>query len=231
MREKHTPHEVLKKLQEKGKLENREGMARFGIDTSTAYGVSMPDIRSIGSTIIKDHQLAEELWQCGIHEARILASLVDISKEVTREQMDRWVSDFSSWDVCDQVCGNLFDRTSHAESALRDWASDKREFVKRAAFALVAWRAVHLKNATDDIFLAYLPLIETAAGDDRNFVRKAVNWALRQIGKRNRSLHAPALELSNKLANLDIRSARWIGQNAAKELNDPKIKTRLGIRN
>jgi 3-methyladenine DNA glycosylase AlkD len=155
--------------------------------------------------------------------------LVDKPQWVTREQMERWVADFNSWDLCDQVCSNLFDKTPHAHDKAVQWAGDEREFVKRAGFTLMACRAVHDKQAPDDTLESYLPLIRHEAHDPRNFVRKAVNWALRQIGKRSASLHGPCLDLAHELAGSDDRAARWIGKDAVKELESDAVKQRLGL--
>ncbi len=228
IRQTKSASQLLAELEMFSIPENRLGMARFGIDVSSALGVLVPNIRSVGKSVVKNHVLAEELWQTGIHEARILASLIDIPAEVTRDQMDRWANDFNSWDVCDQVCGNLFDRVIFAERAISDWHQDEREFVKRAAFAMIAWRAVHLKNAPDALFEAYLPLIEAASNDNRNFVRKAVNWALRQIGKRNIVLHISALNVASRLAASSDGASRWIGSNAVRELDNAALVARLG---
>ena len=227
-RRPRTRDELVAELRALGSDRNRAGMARFGIETASAFGVPVTAIRAIGRTIRHDHDLAETLWATGYHEARILASLVDKSQWVTRDQMDRWAADFNSWDLCDQVCGNLFDRTPFTHGKIVQWAGDEREFVRRAAFATIAWRAVHDKAAPDDGLLAYLPLIERHSADPRNFVRKAVNWALRQLGKRSAGLHAPCLALAKRLAESDDRTARWIGKDAAKELEKPEIRARLG---
>ncbi len=220
---------ALDKLRQKSNYENRTGMARFGIDTAKALGVAMPDIRSIGKSIQKDHLLANALWESDIHEARILASLVDHPEWVTREQMDQWALDFNSWDLCDQVCGNLFDKSDYAPEKIIAWSTRSEEFVKRAAFALIAWRAVHDKKAPDEPFLAYLPIILKASDDPRNFVKKAVNWALRQIGKRSASLYVPALETAVKLVESKNATASWIGRDAVKELDSTKMRERLGL--
>ncbi|MCP4182638.1 MAG: DNA alkylation repair protein [Hyphomicrobiales bacterium] len=229
VRTAHSIDLAVEKLRGKSKPENRAGMARFGIDTTKALGVSMPNIRSIGNSIQKDHLLAQELWESKIHEARILASLVDHPKWVTSEQMERWASDFNSWDLCDQVCGNLFDKSPYAHEKIVAWSTRSEEFVRRAAFALIAWRAVHDKNSPDETFLAYLPIILTASDDPRNFVKKAVNWALRQIGKRSALLYVPTLETAVKLAESENATARWIGRDAVKELDSAKMQQRLGL--
>ena len=205
------------------------GMARFGVDTEYAIGVSMPEIRAIGASTVKSHDLAEELWATGLHEARILASIVDEPRLVTKEQCDRWALDFNSWDIVDQVCGNLFDRTQHANQLAHEWSEREEEFVKRASFALIAWMAVHRKKDPDELFLDYLPLIDREADDPRSFVRKAVNWALRQIGKRSAFLHSPAVKLALELASDDDATRRWIGSDAVKELQSDKIRARLSL--
>lgn len=229
MRQPKSAKDIRAELDAVSVPENRAGMARFGIDVSKALGVSMPNIRHIAQTTVKDHALALALWQSDIHEARILACLVDEPVKVTRSQMDEWVADFQSWDVCDQVCGNLFDRLPMAEAALRDWCKDEREFVRRAGFAMIAWRAVHLKKEPDTTFLGYFPLIRAGAIDTRNFVRKAVNWALRQIGKRNAALYHPALELARELAAHESASAKWIGKDAVKEFESPAVRKKLAV--
>lgn len=204
-------------------------MARFGIEIGSALGVTMPEIRAIASSTSKDHDLAEQLWQSGFHEARILASLIDKPQWVTRDQCERWAKDFNSWDVVDQACGNLFDKTPFADDLVMQWSKRDEEFVKRAGFVLIAWMAVHLKKPPDSDFLSYLPIIEREAHDPRNFVKKAVNWALRQIGKRSAELHAPALALAQKLAASSDPAQRWTGKDAAKELDSEKMRQRLGL--
>ena len=222
--------ELIGCLKAEAKEENRAGMVRFGIPADKALGVPKPAIRAIARQTRKDHALALELWKVGILEARILASLVAEPAKVTRAQMEDWVCDFDSWDICDQVCGNLFDRVAAAEEAIRDWHMDEREFVRRAAFSTIAWRAVHQKKLPDETFLAYLPMIEAASNDSRNFVRKAVNWALRQIGKRSLRLNAAALDVSRKLAASTGKTASWIGRDAEKELENGRLIERLQSR-
>ena len=218
---------ILAELKSLGSEENRSGQARFGINTKRAYGVSIANLRPIARRLKRDHDLAAGLWATGVHEARILAAYVDEPAKVTPAQMNAWVADFDSWDLCDQVTSNLFVRTPHVETKIAKWAKDRREFVRRAAFALLAAYTVHGKSVPDAAFLKFLPLIEKHATDPRNFVRKAVNWALRQIGKHSLALHAPALSLAEKLAASDDKTARWIGKDAAKELSDPKQIARL----
>jgi 3-methyladenine DNA glycosylase AlkD len=178
----------------------------------------MPVIRAAAKKYKKQHELAQGLWETGIHELRIMAALVDDYKKVTPQQMDAWVKDFNSWDLCDQVCSNLFEKTEFVGMKIRDWAPREEEFVRRAAFALLASHAVHLKKAPDDYFRTYFPLIEEAATDERNFVKKAVNWALRQIGKRNQALNKDACRVAERLLDSSSKSARWIAKDALKEL-------------
>ena len=169
------------------------------------------------------------MWQADIHETRLIASMIDIPAEVSEDQMERWVIGFNSWNICDQTCGELFDRTPFTTKIIHQWATREEEFVKRAAFALIAWQAVHNKKMPGEDFLEYLPIIQQASDDPRNFVKKAVNWALRQMGKRSVLLHARALALSEKLAASDDKTARWIGKDAAKELSSDKMLKRLGL--
>lgn len=202
-------------------------MARFGINPDRALGVRIPDLRRLAREIGTDHGLALALWRIGIHEARILASMVDDPARVTERQMERWVRDFDSWDLCDQVCGNLFDRTRFARRKAREWTVRDEEFVKRAAFALVAWMAVHDRGADDRFFVGFLPLIERHATDGRNFVKKSVNWALRQVGKRNRSLNRAAVQVARRLSRSEDRAARWVGTDALRELTGQAVRERL----
>jgi 3-methyladenine DNA glycosylase AlkD len=221
---------LLAELAALGSAENRAGMARFGINTDDAFGVSMTTLRPLARRHRRDHDLALALWKTGKHEARILAALIDDPKEVTPEQMDEWTADFDSWDLCDQACMKLFAATPFVARKAKQWAKDEREFVRRAAFALIAGYTVHAKKAPDEEFLPFLDLIERHADDGRNFVKKAVNWALRQIGKRSPTLHKPALRLAEKLAASDDRTARWIGRDAVKELTDPEQLDRIAAR-
>ncbi len=207
--------------------ENVAGMARFGINPDGTLGISVADLRKIARELGRDHDLAEALWQSGIHEARILGVLVDDPKQVTEEQAERWVVDVDSWDVCDQLCMGLLRKTPFAHAKAKSWCRRKETFVRRAGFALIATLAVHDKKAPDKTFAAYLPLIRRAATDERNFVKKAVNWALRQIGKRNPPLNAAALALAEELVAMDDKTARWIGRDAGRELTSDAVKARL----
>ena len=207
-----------------------KGMAKFGINPTNTLGVSIPKLRGIGKWIGRDHDLALRLWDSGIHEARILASLVDNPEQVDEEQMDRWVENFDSWDICDQVCSNLFDKTVLAHRKAKEWAGREEEYVKRAGFVLMATLAVHDKSAGNRDFEVFFSLIKAKSTDERNFVRKAVNWALRQIGKRNLALNRKAIALAKEIQKLDSRSARWVASDALRELNDEKTIIRLRTR-
>jgi 3-methyladenine DNA glycosylase AlkD len=205
----------------------KPGMARVGISVDRALGVSIPQLRATAKRIGRDHDLAQALWTTKIHEAQILASMIDEPALVTREQMEEWVADFASWDVCDQVCGNLFGATPHAYTVARAWVRRPEEFVRRAGFTLIAERAVRDKAASDDVFLRFLPVIHRGATDERNYVKKAVNWALRQIGKRNMTLNAAAIAEAERLLELDSRSAKWIARDALRELKSEAVLRRL----
>jgi len=220
--------DILAQLEALGSAANRAGMARFGIHTERAYGVSVTALRQLARPHRNDHALALALWQTGMHEARILASIVDDPARVTARQMDAWVKEFDSWDLCDQCCINLFCRTPFAHDKAQAWSRSAREFTRRAGFALMAALAVHDKDAADAAFLAYLPLIAEAASDERNFVKKAVNWALRQIGKRNARLYKAANAMAAKLAARDNQTARWVGKDALREFALPEWHAKFG---
>jgi 3-methyladenine DNA glycosylase AlkD len=218
---------ILAELTARANPDNVAGMARYGISSAGTLGVSMPAVRDIARRAGRDHALALQLWASGLHEARILAALVDDPKQVSLAQMDRWAADFDSWDVCDQVCSNLFDRTPYAYDCAARWAERPEEFVRRAGFVLMAALAVHDKKADDARFEAFYPLIRRAAGDARNFVKKAVNWAIRQIGKRSRRLNASAIALAEDIRLTESKPARWIATDALRELTSPKTQARL----
>ena len=203
------------------------GMARVGINVDRALGISIPDLRALGRRYGPDDELALDLWRSGIHDARILASMVDDPAEVTREQMEEWVGGFDSWDLCDQVISNLFDLRPFAISVVRAWTKRPEEFVKRAGFAMIAAHTVHDRTAPDRTFSAWFPAIRRGATDDRNYVKKAVSWALRQIGKRNLELNAAAVAEAETLAMSDIPSARWVGRDALRELQGDETQRRL----
>jgi 3-methyladenine DNA glycosylase AlkD len=193
-------------------------MARYGINSKGTLGVPMPVLRKLAKEAGRNHELAAQLWASGIHEARILATLIDDPALVTGRQMDRWARDLDSWDVCDQACQNLFRFTPRAFAKAAKWAGARREFVRRAGFSLMAGLAVKARAASDAQFEAFFPLIAEAAVDDRNMVKKAVNWALRQIGKRNSTLCAKAIATAQVIANRDSRAARWVAADALREL-------------
>jgi len=217
--------EIVEILKEKSKPDNLAGMKRFGINTSKALGIPIPELRKLAKVIKKDHELALGLWETSFHEARILASMIDDPALVTREQLDNWVQDFYSWDLCDQVCGNLFDRTPFAIEKATAYSEREEEFVKRAGFVLMAEYAVHHKKAGDEIFIIFLQIIEREACDDRNFVKKAVNWALRQIGKRNAVLRTYAIESANRILSKECKAAKWIASDALNELSRKAAQT------
>ncbi len=219
--------EIIRKLKSKRNPRNVAGMARFGINPKNTLGISVPVLRSMAKSIGTDHALALKLWASGIHEARLLAAFVDDSARVTDAQIERWVIQFDSWDVCDQCCGNLFDRTPFAYRKAVEWSKRMPEFQKRAGFALMAYLAVHDRGARDSAFEKFFPLIARGSMDERNFVKKAVNWALRQIGKRNLYLNRAAIKTASEIAKLDSKSARWIAADALRELNNAPVQKRL----
>ncbi len=219
--------EVMTLLRDHANPDHAAGMRRFGIAGAQVLGVSVTTLRKLARPYRRDHALALALWDTGVHEARILASVVDDPNLVTEAQMERWVADLDSWDVCDGCCGNLFDRTPFAFAKAAEWSARHREFEKRAGFALMAWLAVHDKRATDDAFLPLLTIIEREAGDDRNFVRKAVNWALRQIGKRNRLLNMAAITTAERIAAQETKAAQWVASDALRELRSEAVQRRL----
>jgi 3-methyladenine DNA glycosylase AlkD len=210
---------------------NVAGMARYGISSVGTLGVPVYILRRVARSTVKEtgrnHAMAQALWNSGIHEARILATLIDDPALVTARQMDLWARDIDSWDVCDHACHNLFRYTPRAFAKAAQWARAKREFVRRAGFSLMAGLAVKAKDATDEQFEAFLPLIAEAASDDRNMVKKSVNWALRQIGKRNRRLHKLAIAAAEEIRRQDSRSARWIAADASRELRNPATVARI----
>ena len=219
--------DVLERLKTLANPEAVKGMARFGINPENTYGISIPNLRQIAKEVKTDHTLAGELWASGIHEARILAGMIDDPHMVTSEQMERWVRGFDSWDVCDQCCMNLFKKAGFAYQKAIEWSSSDAEFVKRAGFVMMACLAVGDKKADDGQFETFLPVIKKESSDNRNFVKKAVNWALRQIGKRNRYLNGRAIETAREVQNMDSASARWIASDAIRELTSAAVQRRL----
>jgi 3-methyladenine DNA glycosylase AlkD len=218
--------DAVAELRRRADPSRKPGMARVGIDVSRALGASIPDVRAVAKRCGTDHDLALELWLTGIHEARILAALVADPAMLTEAQMERWVVDLSSWDLCD-FAADLFSRSPAGRRTIRSWARRPEGFVKRCAFSMIARRAVWAKEAPDREFLRYLPLVRRAATDPRNEVKKGVSWALRQIGKRNRALHAAALEETERILTLASASARWIARDALRELGSERTRSRL----
>ena len=213
-----TRAQILAILEQHANAQAVQSMAKFGSRPAHALGISIPTLRKIARETGRNHSLAIELWSTGIHEARILASMIAEPQLVSPHQMEDWVNDFDTWDVCDQVCGNLFDKTPYAYQKAVEWCHRELEFVRRAGFVMMAELAVHDKQAPDEAFLPFFPLIQQYAIDERNFVKKAVNWALRQIGKRNSNLRVLAIERAETIAQIDSKAARWIAKDALKEL-------------
>jgi 3-methyladenine DNA glycosylase AlkD len=206
------------------------GMARYGIRTDHAVGVTVTELRRLARGLRPDHELAAALWTSGVHEARILASLVDDPSRVTEAQMDAWVAVLDSWDVCDAVCGNLFDRTPFALDKAVEWVEREPEFERRAGFATMAWAAVHRKDLPDRAFAELLPTTHAASTDDRTYVKKAVSWALRQIGRRSPGLNAKAIRTAEQIGRIDAGSSRWIARDALRELRSDGVQARLRAR-
>ena len=219
--------EVLQWLERRGTQRDVDAMARYAIVAKHAYGVKMSTLLGLKKTIGKDHALATELWESGWYEARLLAALIGDPERVTKRQMNAWAAGFENWADCDTVCFHLWDRTPFAKQKARQWSASPRELVKRGGFVLMACLALHRSDVADEDLLAFLPLIEKGARDERNFVKKGVNWALRAIGRRNRALHAAALKVATRLAESKESAPRWVGKDALRELSSPKVKARL----
>ena len=217
-------------LEKRSTPRDRENLARFGITADKAFGVSMANIQVLAKRLGRNHELAAALWDTGWYEARLLTAFVDEPARVTAAQMDRWCRDFDNWGICDTLCFCLFDRTPHAWAKVADWSDKRGEFVKRAAFALLASLAGHDKTAGDERFVESLGLIERAAGDERNFVKKGVSWALRRIGRRNAALNAAAVTVARRLSVSPEAAARWVGRGALKELTSPAVARQLAAR-
>jgi len=218
---------VLERLRSKARPDQLEGMARYGMAVERRLGVSVPDMRKMAKELGHDHNLALELWKTGIAEAKIIAAMISDPKKLTERQMEDWVKDINSWDVCDQVCMNLFEKVPFAWKKIIDWSEREEEFVKRTAFALIACLAWHDNKARDEEFIELLPVIMRGATDERNFVKKAVNWALRNIGKRNLNLNKAAIHTAREIQRLDSKAAHWIASDAIRELESDAVQTRL----
>jgi 3-methyladenine DNA glycosylase AlkD len=219
--------ELIRRLKRLSNPKNVEGMKRFGINPHNTLGIPIPVLRNMAKETGRDHAIALDLWSSGIHEARILASMIDDPDAVTEKQMGSWVKDFDSWDDCDQVCMNLFSKTRFAYAKAAEWSAREEEFVKRAGFALMACLAWGDKKADDKRLGEFLPIIKKASTDERNFVRKAVNWALRQIGKRNPVLNKRAIATAKLIQKTDSKSARWVASDALRELEGAAVQRRL----
>jgi len=218
--------EVLKRLEVEAKSDQLAGMARYGIVVEKRLGVSIPELRKIAKELGKNHDIALELWKTGISDALILASMIGEPEKLTEEQMEEWVKDFNSWDVCDQVCNNLFNKHPLVWKKILDWSKREEVFVKRAAFALLSSLAVHNK-APDEKFIDFLPVIKREAVDNRNYVKKAVNWALRNIGKRSLNLNKSAINVAREIHQIDSKASRWIASNAIRELESNAVQKRI----
>ena len=219
--------EILKKLKKLSNPKSLAGMARFGIKPKDALGISIPKLRKLAKEIGRNHKLALQLWKTGVHEARILAGMIDEADKVTQKQMDVWIKGFDAWDICDATCQNLFDKTPYAFNKAVEWTKRASEYEKRAGFALMACLAWHDKKASDNKFIKFFPDIKRGSTDDRNYVKKAVNWALRQIGKRNVNLNKKAIEVAQKIQRMESKPARWIANDALRELKSEAVQKRL----
>jgi len=220
-------NEIIREMKKLSNPENVEGMARFGINPEGTLGICAPDLMNMAKRLQNNHDLAKQLWDSGLHEARILAAMIDEPLKVTERQMEEWVKDFDSWDVCDQVTSRLFDKTPFAYKKVHEWTKRDEEFVKRAGFAMMAALVVHDKKASDKEFERFLSIIVREAKDERNYVRKAANWALRTIGKRNMSLNMKAIKTAERIHEIDSKSARWIATDALRELRSGAVQRRL----
>lgn len=217
---------IINELKKHGSKKNLEGMARYGINPLNGFGVPIPVIRKLAKKIGKNHNLALGLWETQIHDARMLACFIDEPKLVTKSQMNKWVSELYSWDICDCLCGSILIYHTSALQKVNEWTKSKKEFVKRAGFVMMAWMAVHRKDFDDEVFESFFPIIKREATDERNFVKKAVNWALRQIGKRNIALNKKSIKLAKEILQLDSKATKWIAKDALKELTNPDTMIR-----
>ncbi|MEM3404448.1 MAG: DNA alkylation repair protein [Nitrososphaeria archaeon] len=218
---------ILERLQSLSNPNIVKSMERYGINTKNLYGVPIPELRLIAKEVGKDHELALKLWESSIHEARMLATMIDDPNMVSEDQMGAWIKDVDSWDICDACCGNLFDKTPYGYRKAVEWSAREEEYVKRAGFVLMAELAVHDKKSKDEQFYEFFPIIIRESTDDRNLVKKAVNWALRQMGKRSITLNQRALYTCEQLRKSSSRTARWIATDASRELMSKKVQTKL----
>ena len=220
-------NEVIEQLKSMSNPKNVEGMARYGINPNNNLGISIYKLRPLTKKIGKNHKLSLKLWNSGIHDARLLAVFVEDPALVTEEQMDSWAKDFDSWDICDQACTSLFDLTPYAWKKVLEWSDREEEFVKRGAFSIIAGLAVHDKKAGDEKFEQFSPIILKQSTDERNYVKKSVNWALRNVGKRNKALNKKMITLAKKIQQIDSKTARWIASDAIRELTSEKVQRRF----
>ncbi len=221
------PQDIINKLKYLSNPKAIIGMARYGITPENTYGVSIPNLRKIAKEIGISHKLTQQLWTTNIRETRILASMIEDPEMVTEEQIEGWVKEFNYWEICDQCCMNLFEKTEYAYKKAVKWSSREEEFVKRAGFVLMARLAVSDKKADDNKFEKFLPIIKREATDDRNYVKKAVNWALRQIGKRNLNLNSKAINTAKEIQEIDFKSAKWIASDALRELTSEAVQKKF----
>jgi len=223
---KYSVKNILEKLKNKANPENLSGMARYGISTANRLGNSIPFLRKLAKKIGKNNKLALALWEEGIDETKILASMIGEEDKLTKEEAEKWVADFNSWDVCDQVCMNLFRKLPFAEKKIKEWSKREEEFAKRAAFALIACIAVYDKERPDNEFIKFLPIIKRGATDERNYVKKAVSWALRNIGKKNKNLNKEVTKFAKELEKTDSKYAKWIAKRTLKDIAREKVTRR-----
>ncbi len=221
---KFSINDIVSKLKSKANPDNLEGMARYGISTTNRLGNSIPFLRKLAKEIGKNHKLASQLWKKGIDETRILASMIGEEEKLTEGQCEKWVADFNSWDVCDQVCMNLFKKMPFVQKKIKEWSKRKEEFVKRAAFSLIACIAVYDKEKPDNEFIKFFSVIKKASTDERNYVKKAVSWALRNIGKRNKNLNKEVIKFAKELEKTDCKSAKWIARDTLKDIQRETVR-------
>ena len=219
--------DVMKQLKSTGSLKNIEGMGRFGIKTENNLGNSVTELRNFAKKIGKDHDLAVKLWDSGIRDARMVAACIEDPETISEDQLEKWVKDFDSWDICDHCCGHLIDKTPFAYKKAKEWTKRKEEFQKRAGFALMAWLAVHDKKVDDSEFEKFLAIIKNESTDERNYVRKAVNWTLRNIGKRNLPLNKLSIKTAEEIQKIDSKAAKWIASDAIRELTSIKVQEKV----
>jgi 3-methyladenine DNA glycosylase AlkD len=218
--------DIIAKLKTNANPDNLEGMARYGMDTTNRLGNSIPTLRKLAKEIGKNHKLALELWKEGIDETRILASMIGEEDKLTEKDAEKWVGDFNSWDVCDQVCMNLFEKMPFVQKKIKEWSKREEEFVKRTAFSLIACIAWHNKELPDKELMKFFTVIKKGAKDERNYVKKAVSWALRNIGKKNKKLNKEVIKFAKELEKSDIKSAKWIAKDTLRDIQREKVTKR-----